>query len=90
MVELGMAKREKLQELYDIDEDSRRESVEFLERWFAFEEYWQYLVNNKLKAEVHNEKRENYYMLEHCQNFKRILGEMSSGERRTALMMVQP
>jgi hypothetical protein len=61
-----------------------------LERWFAFEQYWQFLLAEKLIADSKDEKVENFYLFEFCQHFKYILQQVTSGTIRTILLLAQP
>lgn len=77
--------RGRLEELYN-----REESKDLLERWFAFEQYWDYLLRVKLIADSKQDKIENFYLFEFCQYFKYLLGQIQQGAARSILLLAQP
>jgi hypothetical protein len=61
-----------------------------LERWFAFEQYWHFLLAEKLITDSKYDKIENFYLFEFSQYFRHFLQQVTSGSIRTVLLLAQP
>ncbi len=61
-----------------------------MERWFTFEQYWHFLLAEKLITNDKNTRIENFYLFEFYQYFRHFFQEVLSGSTRTVLLLAQP